>query len=261
VVTAAASYQLISQNLTRSLTQVASKPDVVRETKYYLANIGKAKSIDDFLGNERLYRYAMKAHGLEDMAYAKAFMRKVLEEGVDSPDSFANQLSDKRYRDFAATFNFKTHGSAATAFDRTQQGTVDLYDRQLLEEKAGAEDEGVRLALYFARKAPTVNSVYGLLADPALLKVTQTLAGLPAASGAMDIDKLAKLVEKRVKMADLKDPAKLEKMVSRFTAMWEVQKDPAAASGSASILFGGGTTSTISGDLLASIQNLRLGGN
>ena len=104
------------------------------------------------------------------MAYAKAFMRKVLEEGVDDPDSFANKLTDKRYRNLPSRFNFKRYGETTTAFDRTQQGTVDKYDRQTLEEQAGAKDDGVRLALYFARKAPDVESVSGLLADPALLK-------------------------------------------------------------------------------------------
>jgi hypothetical protein len=261
VVTATASYKFITDNLPRALKQASSKPEVVRDTAYYLANIPKVKSIDDFLGNDKLYRYAMKAYGLDDMAYAKAFMRKVLEEGVDVAGSFANKLSDKRYRDFATAFNFKAYGSATVAFDRTQQGTVALYDRQLLEEKAGSEDEGVRLALYFARKAPTITSTLALLADPALLKVTQTLAGLPAASGAMDIDKQVKLVEKRVNVADFKDPVKLAKMLTRFTAMWEAQKDPAAATNNTSILFGGGTGFSISGDLLASLQNFRLGGN
>jgi hypothetical protein len=261
VLTAAASYKMISDNLPRSLERVAAAPDVVRQTDYYLANIGKAKSIDDFLGNDRLYRYAMKAFGLEDMSYAKAFMRKVLEEGVDASDSFANSLSDKRYREFAEAFNFKSYGAATTAFDRTQQGTVDKYDRQLLEEKAGAEDEGVRLALYFSRKAPSVDSVFGLLADPALLKVTQTLAGLPSASGAMNIDKQATLISKRLDVADLKDPEKLKKLITHFTAMWEAQKDPAAAANGVSLLFGGSPRFSLSGDLLASIQNLRLGGS
>ena len=154
MLTAAASYKLISDNMTRSLKQAADAPDVKRATAYYLKNIVNVKSIDDFLGNDQVYRYAMKAFGLGDMAYAKAFMRKVLEEGVDSSTSFANTLSDKRYRDFAAAFDFKQYGSTTTAFDRTQQGTVDKYDQQLLEEQAGSKDDGVRLALYFARKAP-----------------------------------------------------------------------------------------------------------
>ena len=35
---------------------------------YYLAKIGEVKSVDDFLKNDRLFRFAMKAAGLGDMA-------------------------------------------------------------------------------------------------------------------------------------------------------------------------------------------------
>lgn len=36
----------------------------------------------------------MKACGLEDMTYAKAFMKKVLESDLSDSSSFANSLSD-----------------------------------------------------------------------------------------------------------------------------------------------------------------------
>ena len=38
--------------------------------------------VDEFLDDYRLYTYAVKAYGLEDMGYAKAFMRKVLESDL-----------------------------------------------------------------------------------------------------------------------------------------------------------------------------------
>ncbi len=151
MLTTSASYGSINANLTRSLQAAAAKPQVVRETAYYLDNIGKVKSVDDFLGNDRIFAYAMKAFGLQDMTYAKAFMRKVLTEGIAESDSFANKLADRRYREFADAFNFAQFGATATIFDSTRQGTVDRYVRQTLEEDAGSRDEGVRLALYFDR--------------------------------------------------------------------------------------------------------------
>ena len=127
----------------------------------------------------------MKAFGLEDMTYAKAFMRKVLDEGIDKRDSFANSLTDQRYREFVETFNFARYETTTTIFDRTRQGTVDRYVRQTLEEDAGAQNEGVRLALYFERKASRASvSAYSILADPALLKVVQTALGIPASASA-----------------------------------------------------------------------------
>ena len=73
------SYQFLTNNLSRTLKNTAAQADVARDTGYYAAHIGKVTNIDEFLGDYRLYSYAMKAHGLEDMTYAKAFMRKVLE--------------------------------------------------------------------------------------------------------------------------------------------------------------------------------------
>ncbi len=62
------SYMLLSRNLATSLQRKGKDPIVARETAYYQANIGKVKSIDDFMADSRLYNYAMKAYGLEDMA-------------------------------------------------------------------------------------------------------------------------------------------------------------------------------------------------
>ncbi len=76
------SYQLIAKDLTKALNRVESQPVVDRETKYYQENITKVTSIEEFVKDDRLFRYAMKAHGLEEMTYAKAFMVKALKEGV-----------------------------------------------------------------------------------------------------------------------------------------------------------------------------------
>ena len=98
MLTTAATYRMVANDLARSLDTTSKRPDVARETAYYLKNIGNVKSIDDFLGDDRLFAYAMKAFGLQDMSYAKAFMRKVLTEGIDDRRSFANSLTDVRYR-------------------------------------------------------------------------------------------------------------------------------------------------------------------
>jgi hypothetical protein len=250
---------MIASDLPRALDRTAKKPQVARETEYYLKNIEKVKSIDDFLADDRLFAYAMKAFGLGEMAYAKAFIRKVLTEGTSSPDSFANKLTDKRYREFAETFDFAQFGAATTIFDSTRQGTVDRYLRQALEEDAGRQNEGVRLALYFQRKASGIKSAYAILADPALTKVVQTVLDLPAASSAMDIDKQAQLIASRLDLSDFQDPDKLGTFLDRFTNLWSLRNGTATASVPA-IVIGQPIEAGISADLLATLQNIRLGG-
>ena len=255
------SYRLVSQNLDRSLETTAKKPEVARETAYYQENIGKVKTIDDFLNNSRLYTYAMKAAGLEDMTYAKAFMRKVLTEGIDDPNSFANKLTDQRYYDFAATFNFARNGEDTTSSTAVQQDVVDNYVRQTLEVDTGQQNEGARLALYFERKAPTINSAYDILADKALLQVFQTAFSIPSATSLMDIDKQADMISNKMDLADLQDPEKLQKFLTRFTSLYDVQNSSNTSVASAVTLLRGGSTSFgISGDVLSAIQSLKMGG-
>ncbi len=258
VTTTYTSYRLITQDLTKSLERVSAKSDVKRETDYYLSKIGSIKSVDDFMADSRLYTYALKAHGLEDMAYAKAFIRKVLTEGIDSKDDFANKLSDSRYSDLVKSLNFAAQGSAATSFDAAQKGVVDKYNRQTLEQDAGVENTGVRLALYFQRQAPGITSPMAILADDALSQVVRTVLQIPDEAMGGDIDKLADHIGKKIDVKDCQDPEKVGKFLERFTALWELS-NPSENYDPVSVL-GSGSGYGISTDLLLSINNLKLGG-
>ncbi|KRB61223.1 flagellar protein [Rhizobium sp. Root708] len=116
------SYLSVANNLNKSLSAVASKGAVANETTYYKENIGKVTTVDEFMDDYRLYSYAMKAYGLEDMTYAKAFMKKVLESDLSDSTSFANTLSDDRYSQLASAFKFV--GEDATAQTSVQQSSL-----------------------------------------------------------------------------------------------------------------------------------------
>lgn len=94
------SYKQVAGNLQTSITRLSQQPQVQRDVDYYRSKIGSVKSIDDFMKDQRLFTFAMKAHGLDDMVYAKAFIRKALTEGIDNPKAFSLKLSDTRFRDF-----------------------------------------------------------------------------------------------------------------------------------------------------------------
>jgi len=249
-------YRLIASDMTAALKRTAEQPVVQRESEYYLETIKTIKSVDEFIGNNRIFKYAMKAFGLQDMDYAKAFMRKVLVEGIDDRESFANKLSDTRYKEFAETFNFARYTTGTTIFERTRQGTVDRYVRQTLEVSAGETNEGVRLALYFQRKAASAETPFHLMADRALLKVTQVALGIPESTSTMDIDRQAEMISKKLDVEDLKDPAKLAKFIDRFTALWELENPSAPPMAVVTQLFAGMETG-IGYDLLTQMQNIR----
>lgn len=363
-------YQMIARDLDRSIERIESQPMVQRETDYYLENIGKVSSIEEFMADDRLFRYAMKAHGLDEMGYAKAYMTKVLEEGTSDPESFANKLTDKRYREFAETydfavrgentttfnpaqkgavdnylmlaeqngldtssqgvidevnyyletipeitsiddfladdrvvsfalaahgfdgavgkerlremleggvddpespalkqdderfarfvesFNFARYGEDATTVNEAQEPTVDRYLRQSLEEDAGEQNEGVRLALYFERKAPDIESFMGILADPALAEVMRTALGLPDEIAQADIDQQVAMMERRFDIEDFKDPEKLDEFLKQFTSLWEIN-NPSSQQSSPAALFGQPAEFGISTDLLLTMAQMK----
>ncbi|WP_367718184.1 DUF1217 domain-containing protein [Nitratireductor sp. GISD-1A_MAKvit] len=367
------SYNLINRDLSRSLERIQSQPMVQRETEYYQANIGRVTSIEEFVNDDRLFRYAMKAHGLDDMAYAKAFMVKVLEEGISDPESFANKLTDKRYVEFARTYNFAAGGPDTTNYNPAQKGTVDKflsraiqngtapndpvliesinnylsriadiksaddlmgdqemltfallahgfdieegidtkflrsvleggiddpespanlsedkryralaeafnfarygedattynvannlaverYMRQTLEEDAGKENEGVRLALYFQRKAPEFVSYYELLADKAIAQVVRTALGFPPALAQADIDKQVEMIRERLDIEDFREPEKLEEFLKRFTTMWELENPSGSQQTTIAALFSQPAELGISSDMLFTIAQLK----
>jgi hypothetical protein len=253
------SYKLLTQNIDKSLARVRAAPDVNRDTDYYLATIGKIKTIEDFLANDRVFAYAMKAFGLKDMIYAKAFVKKVLTDGIDSANSFTNQLTDPRFKELATAFNFKSLGTTTTIFERTQKGVVDKYLQVQLEEQAGSSNEGVRLALYFRRKAPDITSAYSILGDSALYKVAQVALGLTASSNANNLDMQAEIIKNKIDLENLDDPAVLNKFLTRFTTLWEVKNGTAAATAPALTIIQG-VQSITSMETLTKIQSLRFKG-
>jgi hypothetical protein len=126
------SYNLIDRDMSRSIGRVADDAVVAREAQYYRETIGKISSVEEFLDDYRVYSYAMKAYGLEEMTYARAFMRQVLESDLSDSDSFANKLEDERYRNFAKAFSFAGNAEAQVKpdiqSDRQTEDLIGLYD-------------------------------------------------------------------------------------------------------------------------------------
>jgi hypothetical protein len=260
MLTTSATYRIITRDLDRSLEQKAAEKSIARETDYYLNNISNIKSIDDFIKNTQVFNYAMKAFGLDDMAHAKAYMRKILVEGVEDSGSFANRVSDERFLRFATVFNFARDGEATTSTTEASQGVANRYVRQALEASAGQDNEGVRLALYFLREAPKVESPYDLLADPALWEVVKTTFGFPDEMANAAIDKQAAAVLQRLDIADLQDPEKLDRLISQFTAVYDVT-EVSAQDPVLSLFDFSAPSASVGLDLILKLNNLRRGGS
>ena len=115
----------------------------------------------------------------------------------------------------------------------------------------------MRLALYFERKAGGLTNFYEILADPALAKVVRTALSLPESFASADIDRQVKLFEEKLDIEDFTDPARLEKFLTRFTSLWEVNNPTATAQAQISVLFSQPVEFGVSNDILFAIQSMK----
>ncbi len=244
--TTTAAYLSVTQNLARYQAMTAAEPAVKSATAYYEANIGKAASIQDFVGNYRLLSYALDAYGLGDQVHNTALVTKVLEGGVSNPKSLANTLSNSNWKAFAAAFDFVGNGASSVSSASAVKTTAADYAEQQLESDQGAQNIGVQLALYFQRVAPTVSSAYGILADPNLLEVAQTIFGLSPSTSATDIDAQAQTLSKLMPLSELQDPKKLQQLTERFTAMYDLTYGPGSGTTTSLTVTSGNSSSNVS---------------
>lgn len=251
---------------TRFLTgteQTDAKTKATADSKYYQENIVKVQSLNDFLKDRKLVDFALTANGLDPTKVDSDMLKQLFASDLTDPKSFANTQTDERYAEFVASFNFDKDGklNKANAAGVQNRGEVlstdNLYLHQTLETEQGDANQGVRLALYWQRMAPTITSAYDILGDTALLEVFRTAYSLPSEMSNMDITQQAKIVESKMDLKDLNDPTKMKKFISRFTAMYDIANDTSSSSANAALTILGGSSATtgISADLLTSLNN------
>ena len=240
------------------------KKKATEESKYYSGEVEKLKTLDSLLSNRRLVDFALVASGLDPETVTTDYLRKMFESDFNDPSSFINtEPNTTIYKELVSSYNFDGDGNLVRPGPgiQTKRGlleTEDLYLNQTLEQQEGEDNAGVRLALYFRRQATGVNTAYDLLADSALLQVIQTTFSIPEAMSSANVDVQYAYINRVLDIKDLQDPEKLDKLLLRFTALYDVENN-VDVSGAQMILSGGGGGG-ISADALFTLSQLRLGG-
>ena len=222
-------FRALTRDIPRTIERIARNPEVAREVRYYLEHIGSIRSADDLLADQRSLRFALGAYGLENMAYARGLIRRLLAEGTRDADAFANRIADPRFRSFARAFDFERLGSTTMSSESVRSGVVQRWMNAELERREGARDPDIRLALYFRRVAPTVAGTMGLLADRALLEVVRDGLGLPVGLSNLDLDRQVSMIETRLGPNGLQDRVSLDRLITRFLAARESAARPAGS--------------------------------
>jgi hypothetical protein len=176
---------------------MAESPLQARDRDYFRDNIGNVVTASQLVEDYRLRRVALSAFGLQDDLPNRAFIERVLSDGIDDASALSNRLSDQRYRAFADAFGFGSVLPPRTLSPGFADRILARFDRQEFERSVGEQDEDLRLALTAARELPELASRelpdttawLNVLGNPPLRRVFETALGLPASVGTLDLDR------------------------------------------------------------------------
>jgi len=256
-----------SKDAKRGLTGTAltkAVADIKTTATYFATHMADVTNLDDFLKDSKLTSFVLTANGFDPKKVTADTLKKAFTSDPDKAKSFINTPDGAPYKAIVEAFNFGKDGKLVDTKLGTAQNkgaldaTNDLYLHQTLEKQEGEANDGIRLALYFQRQAPNINSVYDIMADSALYSVVTTTYSLPSAISSMDVDAQAKLLKKFVNVDDLHDSKKLNKLMQRFSVEYDLKNGNGGSSSALTVLQSNGTFG-ISADTLLSITQLKRG--
>ncbi|MFS8115780.1 DUF1217 domain-containing protein [Rhizobium jaguaris] len=229
---------------------------------YFATNIVKITSVTDLLADSKLTNFILTANGIDPKKVTAATLKKAFASDPSDSKSFVNTADGAQFKNIVEAFNFDTKGNLTDTKLGTAQNqgaiaqTNDLFLHQTLEDQQGQTNAGVRLALYFQRKAPDIHSIYDIMGDSALYQVIQTTFSLSSSISSMDVTQQAKLLGKYINVTDLQDPDKVSKLMQRFSAMYDLANNTTSSTSPALSILTGSSSVGISADTLLSIAQL-----
>ena len=236
-------FRLLSETQATQRAVFDQQPQLAREVDYFAGKIADIKSAEDLVADRRLLRVALGAFGLDDEIGKGAFVRKILAEGTEDPEAFANKLIDPRYVKFAKAFGFGDFLGARTGDIGFATEITAAYKERQFERAVGDQDPALRQALNFRREIATYanandpenNAWFSAMGDLPVRSVFEGAFGLSSAFGQLDIDRQKdelKDLNNRFfgskSLAVFQDSAAVENLINRFLVQRSIQDGPSA---------------------------------
>ena len=238
-----AGWKVLQSTLDTQQARFADDPAQSRDRAYFKENIGSITSAEDLVGDYRMLRVALGAFGLQDDLPNRAFIAKVLSDGVVAEDALSNKLADKSYFKFSEAFGFGGVLPPNTQSPGFADKILARFDEQAFEVAVGEQNTDMRLALQASREIPEIagsgvsdtTAWLTVLGNPPLRQVFETAFSLPDSIGVMELDQQLdafRLGAERVlgtsEFNAFSDPDAVEDLVHAFTLKSQLAAGPSA---------------------------------
>ena len=214
-------------------TDAASQKTAKAATAYYQSAIANVTSVAGLLADPKLVAYLEQAYAIPTST-STTTLKNILTSDITNSKSVANTMGSATNQ-LAAAFDFTSTGTIGTetqgAQSKAQLNAINnAYIDQTMETEAGVQNPGIALALYFQINASKITDAYSILADTKLNQVFRTILGTSSSGTSADIDAQAKTISSQINLADLKNPAKLNALIQRFSVLYDLNPPASTAS-------------------------------
>jgi len=234
-------WRVFENSAARQFEIFEQSASVERDLEYFRENISTALTAEDLVADRRLLSVALGAFGLSDEIGKKAFIRRILDDGTESTDAFANRLNDPRWRDFSERFGYGNLGGTRVLLSEFREEIASQFKIRTFETKVGDVDTDMRLAMNFRREiqkiaaGETVDRVgwFQIMGQTPLRTVVEKAFNLPSSIAVIDLDQQKKIFEDRANdifdaksPAVFSDPEIVEEVLKRFFLQTELSRGP-----------------------------------
>jgi Protein of unknown function (DUF1217) len=206
------------KNSAKQIVAKAKEPMVKRDLDAFEKAVKGAKSVDDLLKNDAAMRVFLTANDLGDLAQYKGLISKTLKSDYLDENSVAAKVGAQRGALYSTTLKYDFHYSGLEVIQKADsiKEIKDAYVEVLWRQSLDAKAPGVSNALAFKEKAASLNTAYKILGDPVGREVVTTALGLPPQIAYQPVQSQASLIERRLDITKLKNPAFADMMAKRY---------------------------------------------
>ena len=207
---------LLPASETRALARVAREPDLKQSMDAFRKAVERAPDIKAALRDPRVLQVIGTALGVPQAASQPGLASRALLSDLADPKSVANTLSDKRWREAAASLKLTTGGIKALRDPKVQATLLDGLQRARLREEQDAQTPGLGDAVEFTTRASRAHNSIDVLGDAVLRRVVTGAIGLPPQLAIQSVEAQARAVDSRFKVEKLQNPAEARRLAERY---------------------------------------------
>ncbi len=241
IVSGYAGWRVLEKTAPRQRETFEKSPGLNRDIEYFKENIGKASTAEALVKDRRLLVVALGAFGLSDEVDKRAFIARILESNLDETSSFANRLSEPRYKAMAKAFGYGSPAGRSIGDEAFREDIIARFKSLEFERAVGEVDADMRLAMNFKREIAAIaagenvdrSGWFQAMGQLPLREVLTTAFGLPDAIAQLDVERQKEIFEQKAlalygekSLSIFTDPARIEDAIRRFFLFRQIENGP-----------------------------------